>query len=319
MLYGKAPSVVEHSGPFPEISHHFGKLCGKEELYNVIPGYRKPSTEAMEPSYELVRTQIKTQEWDSTKSLLGVQCEVQRQLKAFVKLERFGQIYRAKSAGCPQTEDKKIFASGGSIFGKGVKFAIRDGRISTDIISLANEDGRRMAAVLNDAFYLEALHFTIAGMDTHYFVKLGSVEGDLSLIGMTVGRRTLETGVNVTVSQVNTVLNGRTRRITDIQLQYGALCLNTRYGSSVDEEKARVLELARQRSVAQAWARERQRLRDGEEGSRSWTEGEKQQLLGSGKVQGYEGYYVVSVDQYPELADSVNNIHFMRQSEMGRR
>uniref|UniRef100_A0A8C5EJH8 Teneurin-4 n=1 Tax=Gouania willdenowi TaxID=441366 RepID=A0A8C5EJH8_GOUWI len=240
------------------------------QLYNVIPGYRKPNTEAMEPSYELVHTQIKTQEWDSTKSLLGVQCEVQRQLKAFVKLERFGQIYRAKSAGCPQTEPKKIFASGGSIFGKGVKFAIRD-------------------------------------------------EGDLSLIGMTVGRRTLDNGVNVTVSQVNTVLNGRTRRITDIHLQYGALCLNTRYGSSVDEEKARVLELARQRAVAQAWVRERQRLRDGEEGSRTWTEGEKQQLLGSGKVQGYDGYYVVSVDQYPELADSVNNIHFMRQSEMGRR
>lgn len=37
------------------------------QLYNVIPGYRKPSTQAMEPSYELVRTQIKTQEWDSTK------------------------------------------------------------------------------------------------------------------------------------------------------------------------------------------------------------------------------------------------------------
>uniref|UniRef100_A0A3Q2PJJ9 Teneurin-4 n=1 Tax=Fundulus heteroclitus TaxID=8078 RepID=A0A3Q2PJJ9_FUNHE len=289
------------------------------QLYNVIPGYRKPNTESMEPSYELVRTQIKTQEWDSTKSLLGVQCEVQRQLKAFVKLERFGQIYKAKSAGCPQTEGNKIFASGGSIFGKGVKFAIRDGRISTDIISLANEDGRRMAAVLNDAFYLQNLHFTIAGMDTHHFVKLGSVEGDLALIGMTVGRRTLENGVNVTVSQVNTVLNGRTRRITDIQLQYGALLLNTRYGSSVDEEKARVLELARQRAVGQAWARERQRLRDGEEGSRTWTEGEKQQLLGSGKVQGYDGYYVVSVDQYPELADSVNNIHFMRQSEMGRR
>uniref|UniRef100_A0A3B5LD72 Teneurin transmembrane protein 4 n=1 Tax=Xiphophorus couchianus TaxID=32473 RepID=A0A3B5LD72_9TELE len=281
------------------------------QLYNVIPGYRKPSTESMEPSYELCCLVLQ--------SLLGVQCEVQRQLKAFVKLERFGQIYNAKSAGCPQTEGKKIFASGGSIFGKGVKFAIRDGRISTDIISLANEDGRRMAAVLNDAFYLENLHFTIAGMDTHHFVKLGSVEGDLALIGMTVGRRTLENGVNVTVSQVNTVLNGRTRRITDIQLQHGSLLLNTRYGGSVDEEKARVLELARQRAVGQAWARERQRLRDGEEGSRTWTEGEKQQLLGSGKVQGYDGYYVVSVDQYPELADSVNNIHFMRQSEMGRR
>lgn len=252
-------------------------------------------------------------------SLLGVQCEVQRQLKAFVKLERFGQIYGAKSAGCPQTENKHTFATMGSIFGKGVKFAIREGRVSTDIISLANEDGRRMAAVLNDAFYLEHLHFTIAGMDAHFFVKLGSVEGDLALIGMTVGQRTLETGVNVTVSQVNTVVNGRTRRITDIQLQYGTLYLNTRYGSSADEEKARILEMARQKAVTQAWARERQRLRDGEEGSRIWTEGEKQQLLGSGKVQGYDGYYVVSVDQYPELADSVNNIHFMKQTEMGRR
>jgi len=37
------------------------------QLYNVIPGFRKPSNEAMEPSYELVRTQIKTQEWDSSK------------------------------------------------------------------------------------------------------------------------------------------------------------------------------------------------------------------------------------------------------------
>jgi len=37
------------------------------QLYNVIPGYHKPVTDAMEPSYELIHTQIKTQEWDSTK------------------------------------------------------------------------------------------------------------------------------------------------------------------------------------------------------------------------------------------------------------
>ncbi|XP_036379401.1 teneurin-4-like isoform X5 [Megalops cyprinoides] len=289
------------------------------QLYNVIPGYPKPDTEAMEPSYELTRTQTKTQEWDSSKSVLGVQCEVQRQVKAFVKLERFGQIYSASGAGCPQFPRHTLFASGGSIFGKGVKFALRDGRVTTDIISAANEDGRRTAAVLNDATYLQDLHFTIGGVDTHFFVKPGPAEADLSLIGMTTGRRTLETGVNVTVSQVNAVLGGRTRRITDIQLQHGALCLNTRYGSSVDEEKARVLELARQRAVAQAWARERQRLREGEDGSRAWTDGERQQLLSTGRVQGYDGYFVVSVDQYPELADSINNIHFMRQSEMGRR
>ena len=32
MLYGKAPSVVEHSGPFPDISHQSLLLCGREEV-----------------------------------------------------------------------------------------------------------------------------------------------------------------------------------------------------------------------------------------------------------------------------------------------
>ncbi|KYO31859.1 hypothetical protein Y1Q_0003424 [Alligator mississippiensis] len=289
------------------------------QLHNVIPGYPKPDMDAMEPSYELIHTQMKTQEWDNSKSILGVQCEVQKQLKAFVTLERFEQIYSSSIAGCRQVKENNRFASGGSIFGKGVKFAMKDGRVATDIISMANEDGRRIAAILNNAHYLENLHFTIDGVDTHYFIKQGPSESDLSILGLSGGRRTLENGVNVTVSQINTVLSGRTRRYTDIQLQYGALCLNTRYGTTLDEEKARILELARQRAVTQAWAREQQRLRDGEEGIRSWTEGEKQQVLNTGRVQAYDGYFVISVEQYPELSDSANNIHFMRQSEMGRR
>ncbi|XP_064414034.1 teneurin-4 isoform X3 [Latimeria chalumnae] len=289
------------------------------QLHNVIPGYPQPETDVMEPSYELIHTQMKSQEWDNSKLVLGVQCEVQKQLKAFVTLETFRQIYDSSSAGCRQAKKQRKFAAGGSIFGKGVKFAVKDNRVTTDIISLANEDGRRIAAILNNAYYLENLHFTINGMDTHYFIKQGPPESDLSILGLTGGRRTLENGVNVTVSQINTVLNSRTRRFTDIQLQYGALCLNTRYGTTMDEEKSRVLELARQRAVAQAWAREQQRLREGEEGVRSWTEGEKQHLLSTGRVPGYDGYFVISVEQYPELSDSANNIHFMRQSEMGRR
>ncbi|XP_053161888.1 teneurin-4 isoform X1 [Hemicordylus capensis] len=289
------------------------------QLHNVIPGYPKPDMDAVEPSYELIHTQLKTQEWDNSKSILGVQCEVKKQLKAFVTLERFEQIYSSSIAGCREDKENNNFASGGSVIGKGVKFAMKDGRVSTDIISTANEDGRRVAAILSNAHYLENLHFTIEGVDTHYFVKQGPSDSDLSILGLSGGRRTLENGVNVTVSQINALLNGRTRRYTDIQLQYGALCLNTRYGTTLDEEKTRVLELARQRAVAEAWAREQQRLRDGEEGTRSWTEGEKQQLLNTGRVQGYDGYFVISVEQYPELSDSANNIHFMRQSEMGRR
>lgn len=191
--------------------------------------------------------------------------------------------------------------------------------MSADIISLASEDGRRLAAVLDQAVYLRDLHFTIDGMDMHYFVKASSAEADLALLGMTVGRRMLETGTNVTVQQVNTVLGGRARRISDVQLQHGVLNLNVRYGSSLNEEKARVLEMTRQRVVAAAWHRERHRLRQGEDGSRAWTDTERQQLFSTGRVQGYDGYYVVPVDQFPELADSISNIHFLRQSEMGRR
>ncbi|EDM18503.1 rCG40338 [Rattus norvegicus] len=40
------------------------------QLHNVIPGYPKPDTDAMEPSYELVSTQMKTQEWDNSKVTL---------------------------------------------------------------------------------------------------------------------------------------------------------------------------------------------------------------------------------------------------------
>lgn len=94
------------------------------------------------------------------------------------------------------------------------------------------------------------------------------------------------------------------------------LTLHVRYGASLDEERARVLELARQRALASAWAREAQCIRDGEAGTRLWTEAEAES---GGRVQGYDGYYILSVEQYPELSDSMNNIQFLRQNEIGKR
>lgn len=220
---------------------------------------------------------------------------------------------------CLEERKQPRFAAVSSVFGKGIKFAVKNGIVTADIIGVANEDSRRLAAILNNAHYLENLHFTVDGRDTHYFIKLGSLEEDLVLIGNTGGRRILENGVNVTVSQMTSVLNGRTRRFADIQLQHGALCFNIRYGTTIEEEKNHVLEIARQRAVAQAWTKEQRRLQEGEEGIRAWTEGEKQQLLSTGRVQGYDGYFVLSVEQYLELSDSANNIHFMRQSEIGKR
>uniref|UniRef100_A0A8C9CMC1 Teneurin-1 n=1 Tax=Phocoena sinus TaxID=42100 RepID=A0A8C9CMC1_PHOSS len=289
------------------------------QLHNVLPGFPKPELENLELTYELLQLQTKTQEWDPGKTILGIQCELQKQLRNFISLDQLPMTPRHNDGRCLEGGKQPRFAAVPSVFGKGIKFAIKDGIVTADIIGVANEDSRRLAAILNNAHYLENLHFTIEGRDTHYFIKLGSLEEDLVLIGNTGGRRILENGVNVTVSQMTSVLNGRTKRFADIQLQHGALCFNIRYGTTVEEEKNHVLEIARQRAVAQAWTKEQRRLQEGEEGIRAWTEGEKQQLLSTGRVQSYDGYFVLSVEQYLELSDSANNIHFMRQSEIGRR
>ncbi|XP_072361715.1 teneurin-1 isoform X3 [Scyliorhinus torazame] len=287
------------------------------QLHNVVPGFPKPKMNVMEATYELLKTQSRTQNWDPSKVVLGVQCELQKQLKSFISLERLPQAYTRNRKNCQ--DNRPRFAAIPSMFGKGVKFAIQDGKVTADIIGVASDDSRRIAAVLNGADYLESLHFTIDGRDTHYFVKSGPLEEDLAIIGNTGGGRVLENGVNVTVSQMTSVVNRRTRRFADIQLQYGALSFNIRYGATIEEEKTHVLEMARQRAVAQAWAKEQRRVQEGEEGIRSWTEGEKQQLLSSGSVQGYDGFFVLFVEQYPDLSDSANNIQFMRQSEIGKR
>ncbi|XP_074180389.1 teneurin-1 isoform X5 [Rhinolophus sinicus] len=289
------------------------------QLHNVLPGFPKPELENLELTYELLQLQTKSQEWDPGKTILGIQCELQKQLRNFISLDQLPMTPQYNGERCLEERKQPRFAAVSSVFGKGIKFAIKNGIVTADIIGVANEDSRRLAAILNNAHYLENLHFTVDGRDTHYFIKLGSLEEDLVLIGNTGGRRILENGVNVTVSQMTSVLNGRTRRFADIQLQHGALCFNIRYGTTIEEEKNHVLEIARQRAVAQAWTKEQRRLQEGEEGIRAWTEGEKQQLLSTGRVQGYDGYFVLSVEQYLELSDSANNIHFMRQSEIGKR
>ncbi|XP_037109860.1 teneurin-3 isoform X5 [Syngnathus acus] len=283
-------------------------------LHNAIPGFPIPKFDLTQPSLEMKKSQL----WDDLPSISGIQQEVTRETRAFLSFERMPEIQLSRRHTA-YTKPWLWFATIKSLIGKGVMLAVIQGRVVTSALNIANEDCIKVAAVLNNAFYLEDLHFTVEGRDTHYFIKTSLPENDLGALRLTSGRKSLENGVNVTVSQSTTVMNGRTRRFADVELQYGALALHVRYGTTLDEEKARVLEHARQRALTSAWTREQQRVRDGEEGVRLWTEGEKRQLLSGGKVLGYEGYYVLSIEQYPELADSANNIQFLRQSEIGRR
>ncbi|TRY89046.1 hypothetical protein DNTS_022164, partial [Danionella cerebrum] len=270
-------------------------------LHNSIPGVPVPISEMTKASYELTKSQV----WDDLMA------------KAFLK---FGDLPQVEWGHIRRSEKPWLwFASSSSVIGRGVMLALYKGIVITRALSLADEDCVKVANILNGALYLKDLHFTVEGKDTHFFVKMNSPEADLAALRLTSGRKELENAVNVTVSQSTAVLSGRTRRFADVEFERGSVALHVRYGTTLDEERVRVLELARQRALSASWAREQQRVRDGEEMSRLWTEGEKRQLLSTGRVQGYEGYYVLSVEQYPELADSANNMQFLRQNEIGRR
>uniref|UniRef100_A0A673BQL3 Teneurin-2 n=1 Tax=Sphaeramia orbicularis TaxID=375764 RepID=A0A673BQL3_9TELE len=253
------------------------------QLSNIIPGFPRHTLYFVEPPFEL-------------QLITGVQQAAERHNQAFMALE--GRLLNKERR---RRKDKPghWFGTSTPIIGRGVMLALKEGRVVAGVSALASEDSRKVALILNGAQYLE----------------VGSADSDLLALGLTNGRKSLESGINVTVS-------GRSRRGVTVEFAVPSLVLSVRYGLAVDvvdEEKVRLLELARQRALAGAWAKEQQRARDGKGGNRVWTEGERQQLQTTGRVQGYDGYYVLPVEQYPELADSSNNIQFLRQNEMGKR
>ncbi|KAJ8281485.1 hypothetical protein COCON_G00040040, partial [Conger conger] len=252
------------------------------QLSNIIPGFPKHTLYFVEPPYEL----LATQECENDQLLTGVQQAVERHSRAFMALE-----------GRQLSKEQR---------GRG-----RPGHC------VASEDSRRVAGLLNGALYVQGTQHTLQGRDCHFFVKVGAPDADLAALGLANanGRRALQGGLNVTVS-------GRSRHGALVEIRTGPLSLSVRYGLApdvLDLERQRLLEQARQRGPGGAWAWERQQAQDGREGGRMWTEGERQQLLSTGRVQGYDGYYVLPVEEYPQLADSSNNIQFLRQNEMGKR
>lgn len=249
---------------------------------------------------------------------LGIQCELRRQLRSFISLDRLPLVSEPVGSTCHRPVRPPPFGSRPSLLGPSIRFAVSHGRVSAEVIGVASEDSRRVAAILNGAAHLSGLSFTVHGCDTHHFLQSRPIEEDLAL-GLGVAGRVLENGVNVSVSQMSATVSGRTRRFADITLQQGALCLCVRYGGNEEEERARVKEEARKRAVEGAWEKETRRVDLGDTGSRVWSDVEKQQLLTAGRVQGYDGYYSLPTEQQPEMSDCPSNIHFMTLSEVGGR
>jgi hypothetical protein len=72
--------------------------------------------------------------------------------------------------------------------------------------------------------------------------------------------------------------------------------------------------LARRRAVSQAWRLEAKMVRMTGRGTVDWTEGEIDELLNTGKVKGYQGHHINSVNEHPQLAGEPSNIKFTKNN-----
>jgi RHS repeat-associated protein len=75
------------------------------------------------------------------------------------------------------------------------------------------------------------------------------------------------------------------------------------------------IQYLRRKAVAEAWKQEADLVRRTGQGTRQWTEAEKQELLQTGKVKGYEGHHINSVNGSPDQAGNPDNIEFVTRDE----
>ncbi|MEQ1763638.1 MAG: RHS repeat-associated core domain-containing protein [Pyrinomonadaceae bacterium] len=75
------------------------------------------------------------------------------------------------------------------------------------------------------------------------------------------------------------------------------------------------IESDRQYGVDQAWKQEAELVRQTGEGTRPWTAEQKQQLLETGRVKGFQGHHINSVNGHPEQARDPSNVEFKTRPE----
>jgi len=71
----------------------------------------------------------------------------------------------------------------------------------------------------------------------------------------------------------------------------------------------------RRRAVSDAWKMEAEMIRRTGQGTRAWTESEIEEIRATGRVGGYQGHHINSVNAHPELAGNPDNVAFRRAGQ----
>ena len=207
-----------------------------------------------------------------------------------------------------------------SIVGDGAVITVgADGAATMRFLEESTSADTRLAlsTLLNGSASV-GLHFAVAGKDERYFVKndFSAAEADLRAIGLIGNSETLDNGVKITVHRfVHGDVYGRERAdYTDIRLSTNHTVANIRYGTTLFEERTRVLRDAQQRASERAWKYEQDSLLSGRLGSYDWNEQQRVQILRNGYLQDYVAEALRSVEKFPDMADDFRNIRLIKRN-----
>ena len=81
-----------------------------------------------------------------------------------------------------------------------------------------------------------------------------------------------------------------------------------RYGTEPEREKARLLRHAARTITRKVWSKEKDDIEKGEYGSVKWTAKEMKQVKSSGSVDNWEVVYRNNPQEFPELANDLDNV-----------
>lgn len=105
----------------------------------------------------------------------------------------------------------------------------------------------------------------------------------------------------------------------ELRLHSTDAMVSIRYGTDPQQERHRLLKHAHKRAVERAWELEKALVTAGLSGRGEWSEEEREELSLRGRVEGYEGTDIHSVQRYPQLADDPGNVAFRRDARRKRK
>ncbi|XP_065204844.1 teneurin-m isoform X4 [Planococcus citri] len=196
-----------------------------------------------------------------------------------------------------------------SVFGEGLLISRSEsGRALISTVEGVNSVVQDViTSVFNNSHFLD-LHFSHHDQDLFYFVKDNplKIRDDLEEL------RRLGSMFNVSTHDT---ADGK-----ELRLHSSDALISVRYGVEPQQERHRLLKHAHKRAVERAWELEKTLISAGLSGARGdWTEEEKDELLLRGRIEGYDGIDIHSVQRYPELADDPGNIAFKKDSTKRKR